>query len=77
MAALRDASWYKRPDTRAPKRYHIVAEGGGPACGSIMILGDREQADRVPDLLRCKRPGCRSSWASVAAPFSNAKVHNG
>lgn len=66
MAELRDASWYSRPDTRAPKRYHVMMDDGRPACGGAMFLVEPVPAERVPEPSRCKRPGCISRWPSPA-----------
>lgn len=32
MAALRDANWYANPNTRTPKRYHVVAQPAVRPC---------------------------------------------
>lgn len=61
MAAQRDASWLNYPDTRTPKRYHIVIDSK-PACGAQMLMQDPELADTVPVSSRCQRPGCKSRW---------------
>lgn len=65
QAAFRDASWVNRPDTRSPKRAHIVREDGTPACGLFAVLCEPEPAEGIPDVLRCKRPGCRSRWPAI------------
>ena len=61
MASKRDASWLNYPDTRTPKRYHIVIDDK-PACGAKMLMQDPELADAVPVSSRCQRPGCYSRW---------------
>lgn len=62
LAAYRDASWLNRPDTRTPKRGHVLRANGQAACGLVAMMGDPEPAEGVPELLRCKRPGCRDKW---------------
>lgn len=62
MAALRDANWYARPNTRTPKRYHVVAQDDRPACGAPMLLCEPIEAERVDVILRCQRPGCKGRW---------------
>lgn len=62
MAALRDANWYARPNTRTPKRYHVVAQGERPACGALMLLCEPMDAERVAVIQRCQRPGCKGRW---------------
>lgn len=62
MAALRDASWWSNPDTRTPKRSHVLRVDGRAACGLVAAMCDPEPAENVPDWQRCKRPGCRETW---------------
>ena len=62
QAAYRDASWFNNPDTRTPKRGHILRADGRPACGLVAVMCDPEPADCIPEILRCKRPGCRQRW---------------
>ncbi|MFV3377370.1 hypothetical protein ACNE9Y_24880 [Pseudomonas sp. NY11226] len=62
MAALRDASWFARPNVRTPKRWHVLDDAGKPACGLVTILDDPMPAERVPVDCRCQRSGCRQRW---------------
>lgn len=61
-AAYRDASWYNNPDVRTPKKAHILKADGRPACGLDAVMCDPVPADSIPEILRCKRAGCRGSW---------------
>lgn len=71
-AALRDASWFNRPSTDKPVRYHIVRDevhAGESACGlAVDYQGPHDATDpqvdaaSVPKNLRCMRPACRSRW---------------
>jgi len=65
QAAFRDASFLNNPDTRTPKRAHVLNEDGTPRCGLMAMMGDPEPADQIPDNLRCKRPGCRQAWPAT------------
>lgn len=62
MAALRDASWFNRPNTRTPKRWHVLNAAGNPACGLVTMLDDPILADSVPIECRCQRAGCKGRW---------------
>lgn len=62
LAAYRDASWVNNPDTRTPKRGHILRADGRAACGLVAVMCDPEPADCIPETLRCRRPGCRQAW---------------
>lgn len=75
MAAPRDAAYYKRPDTRTTKVFHIATTDWTGACQpgpdfakGLTPLDDslqvREPAT-IYDDLRCRRPGCRVWWAKV------------
>lgn len=68
MAAPRDASWYRRPDTRSPKRWHVLKANGQPACGLVAVMCDESAipAEDVLEELRCKRTGCNSHWPTNA-----------
>ena len=60
----RDASWWDRPDTSRPKKYHVAVDGQA-ACGSRVVL-DGYSAVRTPDeCLVCKR--CKRVLAANAA----------
>ena len=65
LAAFRDASWFPNPDTRTPKRAHVLRADGRAACGLVAVMCDPEPAEDVPDWQRCKRPGCRGKWPAV------------
>lgn len=77
-ASLRDASWYRRPSTHGPVRYHIVREEvheGEGACGIPVIcraaagvLDETVDAATVELNLRCMRPGCRGRWPAYKEP---------
>lgn len=71
-AALRDASWYRRPNTGSkPLTYHVLV---GPlvqnrgACGGLLVATDSlardltESAESVRPHNRCQRPGCKARW---------------
>jgi hypothetical protein len=64
MAALRDASWLRNPDTRSPKRWHVLKVDGRPACGLVAEMCDEDAipAEQVPQELRCKKAGCDRHW---------------
>lgn len=71
FAALRDASWYDRPNVRSLKLLHMahveIADSGSrfmyAACNG-MPLDEASvwAAHEVPPGLRCGRPGCRVRW---------------
>ena len=61
-AAYRDASWFARPDVRSPKRAHLVDEDGQPRCRMATVLGEEVDAAAIPEVARCRRPGCRQNW---------------
>jgi hypothetical protein len=62
QAAFRDASFWRKPDTRFAKMAHILRTDGTPSCGLHAMMGDPEPAARVQVVLRCKRRGCRERW---------------
>ena len=66
QAAYRDASWLSNPDTRTPKRGHILRADGRAACGLVAMMCDAEPAEAIPECLRCRRPGCRERWPEAA-----------
>lgn len=64
-AALRDASWFSRPNVTSIKRYHVIhSTEGTPLCGLQAVLCTEDSVDGkdVPQALRCQRPGCRQAW---------------
>lgn len=73
-ASTRDASWYKKPDVRTVKVWHIGTEMDTAACAPgpgfhsgvvILITFGYLPAEQIFDDLRCRRPGCRVHWAKV------------
>jgi len=71
-AAIRDASWYRRPSTHGKDLiYHVVRDEVHPeegACG-VPVIGFESfgidvtiPAESVPLHNRCQRPGCRARW---------------
>lgn len=63
--ALRDASWFNRPNTRSVKQYHAI--GATPmvaACCPWLPLADFTAQDvaEVPVTLRCRRAACKKLW---------------
>jgi len=65
MAALRDASWYDRPNTRSVKVWHVVADAGCRSRCGLRVLADTD-GNAVPAETirrpRCRRSGCREAW---------------
>lgn len=64
-AAMRDASWWNRPDTTSSKRYHVLADDGEtPLCGTRMVVNDdtRMPARDVEPWMRCLANGCRQAF---------------
>lgn len=74
-AALRDASWYDRPETRTDKQVHVsgrtIREGTMSRCGRSILDEEGlvwDPAD-VPQHARCRSNGCRQAWpAEGSAP---------
>lgn len=66
LAAYRDASWWPNPDTRTPKRGHVLRADGRAACGLVAVMCDPEPAELIPEGLRCCRSGCRDKWPKAA-----------
>lgn len=77
MAAMRDASWFRKPGRAG--RYHVVIkrpDGLEAACGQFAFLqrdadafrsrGAIERAADVALVLRCRRNGCRQRWPEPA-----------
>lgn len=61
-AAFRDASWLVNPDTRSPKKAHVLLANGDPACGLKAMMCDPQPAELISTLSRCQRPGCKAAW---------------
>jgi hypothetical protein len=63
-AALRDASWFDRPDVRKPKRYHVTDGHWFAFCCRWRPLDETTAVELgdVPAGLRCQRRGCRAHW---------------
>lgn len=71
-AALRDASWFRRPNTTSKRlTYHVVDEPVSAqmsACGVPVVAQDErlqdttEAAETIAVRHRCGRPGCRARW---------------
>jgi len=72
-AAMRDASWFRKPGRAG--RYHVIVErpsGLHAACGLFALLqqdanafrsrGAIDNAMNVAPVLRCQRNGCRQRW---------------
>ena len=71
--ALRDASWYNRPNTRSPKVYHVLADDLPffAVCSGAPLVEETEcSVAAVPPGLRCRRRACRSRWE--AAPIDGS-----
>lgn len=77
-AAIRDASWYRRPSTHGKDLvYHVVRdevhfEEG--ACGVPVIAREAFgtdvtlPAEHIDPQFRCQRPGCRARWPEYVPP---------
>jgi len=66
-AALADSSLYVSPTGGG--RYHIFAEGGIALCGQAVFLVENTlPLERVSEVLRCRRVGCRKWWPPTTAP---------
>lgn len=69
-ASTRDASFYRRPNVRSVKVYHVIDKPGWSACGRMLYethdaLTDGRDAAEVPAGLRCQRPGCKTRWPAT------------
>lgn len=63
MAAQRDASFFRNPDCTHVKQYHIVSDGYGSRCGTVMLdTATLLHASHITDGLRCQRNGCKQKW---------------
>lgn len=73
QAALRDASWFDRPNVRTDKQVHIVVWsrqlGEAAACHPTRIILDVDglvrDAAKIPDVARCRRGGCARLFAKA------------
>lgn len=66
--AMRDASFYNRPDTAAPKVYHVVVSPPYVAACDANVMLDADGEVSVPAAspgMRCQRPGCRNRWKAA------------
>lgn len=66
-AAGRDASWYRRPNTRGGKKMHVMADDGTAACNKLIPLCVKyaEPAEVVEHDQRCQRRGCKDRWPAT------------
>lgn len=66
-AAGRDASWYRRPNTRGVKKMHVMADDGTAACDKLIPLCVKyaEPAEMVEHDQRCQRRGCKERWPAT------------
>ena len=69
-AAMRDASWYARPNTRSDKAIHVagrtVSEGVMSRCGrSLLDDGLTWPLTDAPADARCRSNGCRQAWPTT------------
>lgn len=54
--ATRDASHYNYPNTRGPKKWHVVAEGDVALCSGVLLYEDGACSPTLVDeAVRCKR----------------------
>jgi hypothetical protein len=66
MAALRDASFYRNPDTHRVKVWHVIGEGGRARCGfHALCLNAPVPVGTVHEDGRCRRSGCAEAWPTV------------
>ena len=49
----RDASWHRNPNTRSPKKYHLLGEDERALCSRNIILITETPCD--PENGKCKR----------------------
>jgi hypothetical protein len=71
LAALRDASWHRRPG-KSLQRHIVLNDEWHAACSPVkpgrqwprMLLVDYTAvpASEVLEVARCMRPGCRERW---------------
>ena len=67
-AALRDASWFRKPSTRDELRvYHVVLGTKLAACGipSLLLTETDRDAEEVSERQRCRRSGCLQRWPDL------------
>lgn len=68
-AAPRDASWFDRPNTHQPKRWHVATPSGLSLCYSRpLVEAQSVSLDQVPEELRCQHWGCRRYWPGAEEP---------
>lgn len=69
-AAMRDASWYDRPDVSSDKKVHlngrVTEEDVMSRCGRSILDDDglTWAPAEVAAHLRCRSNGCRQGWPS-------------
>lgn len=66
--ATRDASWYRHPDTRSPKVYHVIVSPPYAAACNPLIMLDPQSEGSVEAThygMRCRRSACRREWERV------------
>lgn len=63
-AAVRDASWWDRPNVRSPKKLHVNNGDWMASCDSRIPLDESTASalSNVPLRLRCRRRGCAEHW---------------
>lgn len=75
--AMRDASWYDRPDVRSPKVYHaIISPQYVPACnttGAFLVPETECSATAATAGMVCRRRAC---WSRYQAAVSG-EAHDG
>ncbi len=48
--------------------------GWGSVRGQLILLDERTPAEQVPEVLRCRRPGCRRRWPTQPTQETNDHV---
>lgn len=88
-AALRDASWHRRPSSHGKKLvYHVVRDDLNHeegACGVPVIAVEgyapgrdvTVPAESVRPEQRCGRPGCKAKWPHSSEDAQSAAAHKG
>lgn len=82
-AALRDATFLSRPETRTVKKWHVDRGTGTAACSNAASWSSkcnpmldettRKPAGEVFEWVRCQRPGCRVRWPAVTRELLTAE----